>query len=710
MKTVKEDQSLNIHRLIALNSKKPISKYAKKGIFFKPAEVIYNKKIDLYNHGCPLEKWNINPATARNNPFQIFTTGDAFSVISPEIDLSGAQVTIHAGLEHPVYSGLTLIQEALQLCRSAYEHGARSISIALPDQLHPVLHVNDFNSLLLSLFKASVATNVYYYGKNYRGILDDNNLKESITLTFSGELNSDNYHIYKRELSDWLKLPEDHVPTLDERIMYFIREKHFQKKLAKFAPDNPESIALWTGESSVSEIQVPELQVPHVLLCCSSNKPLAEKIAESLRMRGENVKLYYIEGKGEYARIPDDAIVCGATVTLVQSTRPNPDCIESVKDYQNNGASAYFFEAALIARQAKFRGANTINLINPYQFGARSDKAEDNAKGKTGAYVQQNGALLEAAGINQVITAECHDNHTMSGAYTGKTIRGSALPALSLMSTALANEWMNNSTGGQLRLVVPDAGAAKRTKELTEQLKTVLGKKLCQARVLGEKQRNSHDSASAEISCLNSGNIEINAHDKYVITDDETATGNTLCQAVERLVANGAKDIAVVVVHNNMPLDWLERQLCLARFLYLGVNALHFSDTNEMGTLATSYDNLIISQAKRTDSNAAEVEMRVFTWFKDNISKQISDQSEKHLDQEFMRFKSMFNEFESKVCVHSLAGAFADKVTTMPSTNKEDIGNIPEISVENEKFRLFREPVANALCSQTTTEFRSATL
>lgn len=71
----------------------------------------------------------------------------------------------------------------------------------------------------------------------------------------------------------------------------------------------------------------------------------------------------------------------------MQSTRPNPDCLEETREYQKNGVSSYLFEAAVIAKQAQLRGTQTVNLINPYQFRARSDKAENNSKGKTGAYV-----------------------------------------------------------------------------------------------------------------------------------------------------------------------------------------------------------------------------------------------------------------------------------------------------------------------------------
>ena len=319
----------------------------------------------------------------------------------------------------------------------------------------------------------------------------------------------------------------------------------------------------------------------------------------------------------------------------------------------------------MIARQAHLRGAEKINLINPYQNSARSDKAEDNPKGKTGSYVQHNGQLLAAAGVNHVITAECHDAHTLSGSYTGKNIQGSAVSALTTMSTSIVTDWINDpnhSMQGQLRLVTPDAGATKRTNELTLKLQAILGKKLNETRILGEKHRDSHQDDSALISSLNSGTLGINANDKYLITDDETATGSTLCQAITNLAKNGAKDISVIVVHNNMPLDWLLRQLCLARFLYQGVNDLHFSDTQEMGTLAKSYDDLIHTYSQKSHLPDNEIEKQVFAWFKKNISEDFSDKTDAHLKQEFDRFKSMLNQFQSRITVHSLANEFANQV------------------------------------------------
>ncbi len=709
-----DTHTFNMNRLVKLNDEKATDEYADMGINFS-AEVAaqHSRPINFYNQGAPVQKWNIDANKIARNNFKVFQTGDAFSVMSPDVDVSGANITINAGLKHEKYSPLVLIQEALQLCRCAYEHGARSVTVALPEELHPVMNHTDFNRLLMDLFKASGVNNLYFYDDNYKGKLDETNRTLEIPLTLSEQgpkvQESAPYHISKRELREYLKLPNDlaqfkETTTSDDKMMHFTRRNQFKQLWAQFESDPKMDILNYLSDGKLlSKIDISDTKFrPHVVLCCSTNKPLAEKIAAYLRLQGEMVQLYAIDGQNDHASIPNEVRICGSVVTVVQSTHPSPNDVAATKLYKDSGASAYLFEAALIARQAHLRGAIRVNLINPYQFSARSDKAEDNVRGKTGAYVQQNGLLLKAAGVNQVITAECHDNHTMSGAYTSDTIRGSAVSALSVISARLAKEWLTDpkrTAQGQFRLVTPDAGAAKRTKELTQQLQVILGDKLCKNRVLGEKERSSHQDNSAEIKSLNAGEAGINPEHKHVLTDDETATGSTLCQAITGLKRDGAKDVSVIVVHNNLPLDWLLRQLCLARFLYLGVNDLHFSDTNEMGSMPYDYNDLLDTYARLSKLSYEDVERQVSVWFHDEITKkynvkmpEVEDswlqsmtrsllnffgvnseieptQEEKAQAMErkaFTEFKSTFGQFESKISIHSLADEFANKVTTKP--------------------------------------------
>ncbi len=537
---------------------------------------VQHQPIDLYS-----TQWNIDKDKKKKTDFKVFSTGDAFSILLPEVDVQDMPVNIHVGMDHnQKFSSLTLLQEALQMCRTVREQGAESITVALPEQYHPGLHRNQFNELLKDLFESQGVDRLYFYDKNYQGKIE----------TASPEIVT------------------------------------FEKK-----------------------------QPVHIVLCCSSNKPFAEELAKCLKARGENVEIFIIQGEAGRAIIPLDVDLSGATVTLVQSTRPNPDDEKTSLEYDKNGASSYFFETMMVARQARLRGAKQINLVNPYQFGARSDKSEDNPKGKVGAYVQQNGSLLEESGIDHIVTAECHDQHTLSGSYMRKNVTSSAVPALTLISTIVAKQWLQSPHEGKFRLVEPDAGAAKRTKELAQFLQPLLGDQLHESRVVGDKERGSHQDDSAHISYLSSGGIGINAKDKYLITDDETATGTTLCQAIQSLKNKGAQDISVVVVHNNMPLDWLTRQLCLARFLFLGVKDLHFSDTQEMGTLAKDYEDLVQTHARRTSKSSKEVENEIGAWFKKNLP-----------DSSLDDFKNIFSQLSHRVTVHSLADAFADKLVHHP--------------------------------------------
>lgn len=637
----------SISRTVRLTSNHRRNWYHKRGIIFAPIiekQAHYEYVLHLHNQGC---EWFVNLHEEQTNDFKVFSTGDAFSTISPTIILEKAYVTIHVGMKHKIYSPLVMLHEALQLCRTASEHGAKEITIALPEQYYFMFNPCDFNVLLADFFKASGADILYFYNDAYQGTFSEN--AKIITCS-------------KKSMVHFLQGNER--SSLDEKIMHNLRKKAFNHYVVSCEVNQTSITELFNQDLSFEYIQIPDIKSPpHILLCCSANQPFALEVAARLTARGESVQTYCIEGQGAHSTIPSNLKISGATVTIIQATRPNPDNLELAHDYQINGAAVYFFEAMMIARQAHFRGAAQINFVNPYQFNARSDKAEDNSNGKTGAYVQHNGLLVRTAGVNYVITAECHDPHTLSGTYTGKKIKGSAVQALTIMATQIAEQWFDSSPEGQLRLVTPDAGAATRTKKLTQILQAIMGKKLCESRVVGGKERNSHHDNSAFISTMDLGTIGINAIDKYLITDDEAATCSTICQAIQNLKKHNAQDISVAIVHNNMSLDWLLRQLCLARILILGVNDIHFSDTQEMGSLAKSYDHLIQTYAKMTALSINDIETLVCEWFKQNIA-------EVHVS--YDSFKQVFSELSSRVFVHHLADAFVYKIIShgMPEVDR----------------------------------------
>lgn len=630
-----------------------------------------SRPINLYNQGVP-KSWSIATEKLERNQFKIFQTGDPFAVISPRVNISSANINIHLGLNHSRYNQDVLIHEVFQLCRCVYEHGARSITVAVPEQFHPLVHYSEFNSMLMHMFKAIGVDQVYYYDDAYTGKLDEDELPDTISLRMGGEKIATTNYIDPKELKQQLKLRQapgdsstDVTPITREAFNHLYA---FEKVLSLFSAEQMMT-QLLEGEPELRLDDVTPNYQPHILLSCSSNKPLAEKIANSLRKKGELVAVIDIEGSGRTARIPVGIELADALVTIVQSTHPDPDNITLTDDYKMNGGSGYFFEALHIAHQARMRGAASINLVNPYQFSARSDKAEKSPDGKTGSYVQLNGQLLRAAGVNHVISAECHDVHTMSGAYTGAGMRGTEVAALTSIISKLALDWVKSKpsrSAGKFRLVTPDAGAAKRTKALTKQLQVIMGDYLSDSRILGDKQRDSHDDASAHINSLNSDEGAINPIDRYIITDDETATGTTLCQAVVGLKQKGAENISVIVVHNNLPLNWLERQLCLARFLSIGVQDLNFSDSHEMGKLALNYDDMIATYVDMSGLSQEMVEQQVATWFQDKVMVPFASVIGTDTGDAFALFKTQLSQLNHKVHIHSLADDFANKIKTMP--------------------------------------------
>lgn len=644
-------------RLVTL--KESTNTYKQFGIQFeKSNDEKPEETVNLYTEGFKTRTDTLSEEDIIRTTFKVFQTGDPFSLISPETKIRNQHVTIHVGLEHPSYSPSVLMHEALQLCRAAFEQGAKSLRIAIPENLHPLLQLNDFNFLLMELFKVSGANDIYYYNKDYKGKIGVAASDESLNLDSEIDGQNSHHQIGLQAIHQFLHTDSSLTDlSLGKQIEHKTRRKILTDAWKKFDPRLQNTVAEIANEGPTIMVPRPSSKDKKHYIFYSES---CAEFVRALHQEG-NVEYYPIQGKSIHAHIPDVEIA-NAIVTIVQSTRPNPDNLLACKDYETNGNSDRFFESLIVARQALLQGAETINLINPYQFGARSDRAENNNKGMTGSYVQQNGMLLEAAGVRQVITAECHDTHTLSGSYTRENIRGQMIPAISLMVKHVALDWLSKtdeSSDSQLRLVTPDLGAAKRTKALTSELMSVIGEKLCKARVLGDKQRTSHADDSARINSLNSGDVGINSNDYYVITDDETATGGTLCQAIKNLTKNGAKKIGVIVAHNNMPLDWLTRQLCLARFLHLGASQVHFSDTQEMGTMAISYDMLVSHYADMTAISHEEVESAVLAWFKKNIC----DDKENHCEitEGFEQFKTLFSQLTSTITVHHLASEFANR-------------------------------------------------
>ncbi|MDF1797461.1 MAG: hypothetical protein P1U63_13075 [Coxiellaceae bacterium] len=638
-----------LKRCIRLNQKDGIRKQNKKGIsFFGKPEESEREVVDLYTKKmseCPAARPGL---PVGKNHMKIFSTGDLFSTVSPSARMRGKDVHVHvdAGLDENTL--LLSIHEALQLCRTAYEHGAKTVVVSLPEMFHPILQPEDFHFLLLKLFKAAGAHEAYFKRPDHVGGLAKDYRSET-----------DDSALNKKKISEMLF---GAPASADDSIQNFLRRQKFTKAWLKI---NPEKVDIVTELSEVmlaDHLDIDERsESPHVIFYGAADQSKAEAIHDKLLALGEDVLISPYEGKGIHAKLPQGILLHASQVTILHTTRPDPDDIEACKLYAQCGATPYLFEVLSLANQSRLRGAKTINFVNPYQFGSRSDKAEDNQKGIVGAFVQLNARLLEAAGINHIVTAECHDSHTLSGSYTTSKIRSTAIPAMSNITMKVAQAWLKSigaDSAIKLRLIAPDAGAEKRTKLLNQHLQLALGERYCHARIVGEKQRSSHSDSSAVIEGMSASSVSISDKDVYLLTDDETATGTTLCQAIAGVKARGVENVVVILAHNNLPLDTLTRHLCLARFIVMGASELHFSDSQLMGTLSPSYVALVERVVTETSLSAEAVEAQIEEW----IQSHVPDADKAIL----LSFKSVLNGGLGAVNIHSLSEDFADVLAATP--------------------------------------------
>ncbi len=633
-----------LKRCIRLNLKDGIRKQNKKGIFFFGKHTSPSREvIEIHTHSP--EHRATAESSAASNKVTIFSTGDLFVTLPATQHIRAKNVHIHVTPSSNEDIFLLGIHEALQLCRTAYEHGAAEVTVVLPEECHPILQADDFHFLLPKLFKAAGAHEAYFKSADNGGQLE----KSYRSDTFLSGLN-------QRKITQQLHLtPTSEALTEDQQILHHLRRRKFVKSWLKTNPNKIDILAQISPSIVPQELNIESrADAPHIIFYNSTNQHKAEAMQKRLTAAGEHVQLAAYSGSGIHATLPLDISLREAHVTLLHTTRPNPDDLESCAQYQQFGATPRLFEVVCLANQCRLRGAKNISFVNPYQFGARSDKAEDNSKGKAGAYVQLNGRLLEASGVHQIYTAECHDAHTLSGSYTTSKLRSTAIQTMSNMVLTLAKAWVvspHYRPSAKLRLVAPDAGADKRTKQLNQTLKLTLGEKFCHARIVGDKQRGCHKDDSAVISGVSDSGIGVSEHDRYFITDDETATGGTLCQAINSIKAQGAKDIAIILVHNNLPLECLTRHLCLARFIHMGASELHFSDSQPMGTLCDSYDTLIARVAKQQSTSLEAVEQQFKHWVHANVA----NANETTL----ASFKCILDGGLNKVACHPLSEDFA---------------------------------------------------
>ena len=185
-----------------------------------------------------------------------------------------------------------------------------------------------------------------------------------------------------------------------------------------------------------------------------------------------------------------------------------------------------FFIAAL-----KDHGACRVTAVVPYLAFARKDRRTKPFDPLTLRFVAQ---LLEAVGMDQLITVEAHNLAAMENAFRRPTRHVPLHEVFAAEAEALAG-------AAPLSIASPDPGGLKRAQAWQEDLAARLGRPVGLAMV--DKRRSEGVLSGGELVAG-----DVRGHE-VLLVDDLIATGSTVQRAAAALCAAGARRVRVCAAH-----------------------------------------------------------------------------------------------------------------------------------------------------------------
>ncbi|QWT17536.1 ribose-phosphate pyrophosphokinase [Collinsella sp. zg1085] len=241
----------------------------------------------------------------------------------------------------------------------------------------------------------------------------------------------------------------------------------------------------------------------------SSNRPLAEKIAQALGVSLAPITLEQFANGEIYARY--DETIRGADVFFVQSI--------------SGRVNDMLMEVLIATDAAKRASARSITAVITHYGYARQDRKAGPREPITARLVAD---LLERSGVDRIITLDLHQGQ-IQGFFNIPVNHLSALPLFADYYNAM------NFDTDNLVVLSPDVGRAKAAKKLSDMLGCGLA--------IAHKGRPRHNAAEVM------GIIgDINGK-TCIINDDMIDTAGTLCASVHELKKMGAGDIFVCATH-----------------------------------------------------------------------------------------------------------------------------------------------------------------
>lgn len=251
-----------------------------------------------------------------------------------------------------------------------------------------------------------------------------------------------------------------------------------------------------------------------IIFSLTSSKNLAKAIADRAGIpMGESEVLRFSDGE-IMARCKSE--VQGKICFIVQSTvSPSTETI---------------FEVLMFADALKNGGAFEVVLIAPYFGYSRQDRVAVKGEPITAKLVAK---MIEIAGISRVISADLHTQQ-IQGFFS--------IPVINIDTSVLFGSYFARRFDelgikhSNVCVVSPDHGSANRGRDVSSELN---GASLA----VIDKRRPAPNKSEVI-------NVVGDVKDKVcLIVDDIVDTGGTVNNAVEALLAQGAKDVYVAATH-----------------------------------------------------------------------------------------------------------------------------------------------------------------
>jgi ribose-phosphate pyrophosphokinase len=237
-----------------------------------------------------------------------------------------------------------------------------------------------------------------------------------------------------------------------------------------------------------------------------SNRPLAQKIVEHLGQQLGQCEIKTFSDGEIWVKYSDN--IRGSDVFIVQSTNPPAENL---------------LELLVMIDAAKRASARKVAAVIPYFGYARQDRKDQPRVSITAKLIAN---LITVAGADRVITMDLHAPQ-IQGFFD--------IPVDHLYSSAVLVKHFKKKKISNLAVASPDVGGIKMARAYAKRLEADL--------IVIDKRRPRQNEAEV-MNII--GEVE---GKNILIVDDLIDTAGTLCNAVEALHGNGAREVYAACTH-----------------------------------------------------------------------------------------------------------------------------------------------------------------